>query len=44
MPSNDAKITYTILKDRLNLSIKNNWINVNSYVFLSTQMKYSEIF
>jgi len=31
--SNDAKITWSILRDRLDLSIKNNWIDENGDIF-----------
>ncbi|WP_080472923.1 replication initiator protein A, partial [Staphylococcus epidermidis] len=31
--SNDAKISYAILKDRLELSIKNNWIDNNGNIY-----------
>ncbi|HCH1712642.1 TPA: replication initiator protein A [Vibrio parahaemolyticus] len=31
--SNDAKIAYAILRDRLDLSIKNNWIDANGDIF-----------
>ena len=31
---NDAKILYTLLRDRHDLSISNNWINENNEVFL----------
>ena len=31
--SNDAKITWAILRDRLDLSIKNNWIDENGDIF-----------
>ena len=31
--SNDAKIAYAILRDRLDLSIKNNWIDENGDIF-----------
>ncbi|SCT42794.1 replication initiator protein A [Staphylococcus caeli] len=31
--SNDAKITWSILRDRLNLSIRNNWIDENGDIF-----------
>ena len=31
--SNDAKITWSILRDRLDLSIKNNWIDKNGDIF-----------
>jgi hypothetical protein len=31
--SNDAKILYALLKERANLSIKNNWINENNEVY-----------
>lgn len=32
--SNNAKVLYALLKDRLNISIKNNWINNDNEVFL----------
>ncbi|MDU6805867.1 MAG: replication initiator protein A, partial [Staphylococcus epidermidis] len=31
--SNDAKIAYAILRDRLELSIKNNWIDEENAIF-----------
>ncbi len=31
--SNDGKIAYAILRDRLNLSIKNNWIDENGDIY-----------
>ncbi|MCH4334943.1 DnaD domain protein [Staphylococcus haemolyticus] len=31
--SNDTKMAYAILKDRLNLSIKNNWVDDNGNVY-----------
>ncbi|MEB8010285.1 replication initiator protein A [Staphylococcus pseudoxylosus] len=31
--SNDAKITWSILRDRLDLSIKNNWVDKNGDIF-----------
>ncbi|WP_083309769.1 MULTISPECIES: replication initiator protein A [unclassified Staphylococcus] len=31
--SNDTKMAYAILKDRLNLSIKNNWVDENGNVY-----------
>ncbi|MCO4360852.1 replication initiator protein A [Staphylococcus agnetis] len=31
--SNDAKIAYALLKDRLDLSIKNNWFDENGDIF-----------
>ena len=31
--SNDAKIAYALLKDRLELSIKNNWFDDNGDIF-----------
>ncbi len=31
--SNDAKIAYAILRDRLDLSIKNNWVDENGDIF-----------
>ncbi|WP_271399697.1 replication initiator protein A [Staphylococcus nepalensis] len=31
--SNDAKITWSILRDRLDLSIRNNWIDENGDIF-----------
>lgn len=31
--SNDAKIAYAILRDRLELSIKNNWVDENGDIF-----------
>lgn len=31
--SNDAKIAYAILENRLNLSIKNNWIDENGVIY-----------
>ncbi len=31
--SNDAKIAYALLKDRLELSIKNNWFDENGDIF-----------
>lgn len=44
---NDSKIAYAILRDLLDLSIKNNWINENNeiYVKLSREkmMKYLQI-
>uniref|UniRef100_UPI003CCFE0C9 replication initiator protein A n=1 Tax=Streptococcus uberis TaxID=1349 RepID=UPI003CCFE0C9 len=30
----DAKVSYAVLKDRLSLSFKNNWIDEDGYVFL----------
>ena len=30
----DAKVFYAVLKDRLSLSFKNNWIDEDGYVFL----------
>lgn len=32
--SNDARVLYVLLRDRHQLSIKNNWINKNSEVYL----------
>lgn len=32
--SNDAKVLYSILKDRHELSLKNNWVNKNNEVYL----------
>lgn len=32
--NNDAKILYSLLRDRHNLSMKNNWINENGEVYL----------
>jgi len=40
--SNDGKIAYAILRDRLNLSIKNNWIDENGdiyFVFTNETLK-----
>ena len=31
--SNDAKITYSILRDRLSLSLKNNWVDKNDNIY-----------
>ena len=31
--SNDAKMAYALLKDRLELSIKNNWFDENGDIF-----------
>lgn len=31
--SNDAKVTWPILRDRLDLSIRNNWIDENGDIF-----------
>ena len=31
--SNDAKITWSILRDRLDLSIRNNWVDENGDIF-----------
>ena len=31
--SNDAKITWSILRDRLDLSIRNNWVDKNGDIF-----------
>ncbi|WRM83311.1 replication initiator protein A [Staphylococcus aureus] len=31
--SNDAKIAYAILRDRLQLSIKNNWIDTEGNIY-----------
>jgi hypothetical protein len=31
--SNDAKIAYALLKDRLELSIKNDWFDENGDIF-----------
>ncbi len=43
--SNDEKIAYAILRDRLDLSIKNNWIDENGDIFFiftnETLKKYS---
>src|SRR5699024_5910963 len=42
--SNDAKISYAILRDRLELSIKNNWIDSdNAIYFIYTNEKLEEI-
>ena len=30
----DTKVAYSILKDRLSLSLKNNWIDEKGYIFL----------
>ncbi len=32
--SNDAKVLYSLLKDRHELSVKNNWVNENNEVYL----------
>ncbi len=37
--SNDAKIAYALLKDRLELSIKNNWFDESGDIFSFTLMK-----
>lgn len=42
--SNDAKITWSILRDRLDLSIRNNWIDKNGDIFLFTPMKNLNLF
>lgn len=31
--SNDAKIAYSILKDRFNYSIKNNWVDNEQHIY-----------
>lgn len=31
--SNDAKITWSILRDHLDLSIRNNWVDKNGDIF-----------
>ena len=42
--SNDSKIAYSILKNRLTLSIKNNWLDNDGAVYIFyTQDKLSEI-
>ena len=42
--SNDAKILYALLHDRLQVSIKNKWIDsTNSLYFIFTNQKVSEI-
>ena len=42
--SNDAKITWSILRDRLDLSIKNNWIDENGDIFfIYTNEKLKQI-
>ena len=42
--SNDAKILYALLHDRLQVSIKNKWIDsTNSLYFIFTNQKLSEI-
>ena len=40
--SNDAKITWSILRDRLDLSIRNNWIDKNIF-FIYTNEKLKSI-
>ena len=32
--SNDAKVLYTLLKDRFKLSLKNNWVDKKGRVFI----------
>ena len=32
--SSDAKFIYSVLRDRMHLSIKNNWINDNDEIYL----------
>ncbi|MEQ8118703.1 replication initiator protein A [Enterococcus faecalis] len=42
--SNDAKIAYSILKDRFNYSIKNNWVdNENHIYFIYTNKELMSI-
>lgn len=41
--STDAKFTYAILKDRFELSLRNNWIDKNGDVYLIYQfLKHSK--
>ena len=42
--SNDAKITWSILRDRLDLSIRNNWVDKNGDIFLFIPMKSLNLF
>ena len=42
--SNDAKIAYALLKDRLELSIKNNWFDDNGDIFSFSQMKNLKLY
>ncbi|EPD05556.1 Replication initiator protein, partial [Lacticaseibacillus paracasei subsp. paracasei Lpp70] len=43
--SDTAKIAYVILKDRLEFSIKNNWVDANQNVyFVFTNKELCEIF
>lgn len=43
--SNDAKITWSILRDRLDLSIRNNWVDENGDIFfIYTNEKLKSIF
>ncbi|WP_258862829.1 replication initiator protein A [Staphylococcus aureus] len=42
--SNDAKIAYALLKDRLELSIKNNWLMKMAIYFSSSQTRNLKIY
>lgn len=42
--SNDAKITWSILRDRLDLSIRNNWVDKMEIYFLFIPMKSLNLF
>lgn len=40
--SNDAKISYAILKDRLELSIQNNWVDNDGNIYFIYTIKQLE--
>lgn len=42
--SNDAKIAYALLKDRLELSIKNNWFDKNGDIFFIFTNENSKLY
>ncbi len=43
--SNDAKMAWGILRDRLDLSIKNGWVDLKQVVFIFiTKMKTHKIY
>nr|WP_252555629.1 replication initiator protein A [Staphylococcus aureus] len=42
--SNDAKIAYALLKDRLELLIKNNWFDENGDIFFIFTNENSKLY
>ncbi len=42
--SNNAKIAYALLKDRLELSIKNNWFDENGDIFFIFTNENSKLY